>query len=122
MKKSPAPAGLRYVDAESVRCSAGNLAGFRVCTEDAQPLGSVDGVLINPSSRQLKYFVIEMPGRFHQRRYLLSAESGTTVQEERKTLQLDARRDQVELESFTARSVPEFSDADLLDAVFSRAS
>ena len=122
MKKSPAAHGLRYVDAESVRCSAGNLSGFQVCTEDAQPLGSINGVLISPSSRQLKYFVIQLPGRFLQRRYLLSADSGTTVQEDQKTLLIGARRDEVELESFKAQSVPEFSDTDLLEAVFSRAS
>lgn len=122
MKKIPSPDDLRYVDAECVRCSAGNLAGFRVCTEDAQPLGSINGVLISPSSRQLKYFVIQTPGRFLQRRYLLSADSGTTVQEDQKTLLIGARRDEVELESFQAQSVPDFSDTDLLEAVFSRAS
>jgi hypothetical protein len=112
---------LRYVDAGSVKCSAGNLSGFRVCTEDEQPLGSVDGVLISPSSRQLRYFVVDMPGRFLHRRYLVPAETGATYLGESKTLQIGARRDEVELESYTPRSVPEFSDSDLLQAMFSGA-
>ena len=113
---------LRYVDAESVKCSVGNLSGFRVCTEDAQPLGSMYGVLISPSARQLKYFVVAMTGRFLQRWYLVPAESGAQVIENSRTLQIGARRDEVELEFFKPRSVPQFSDTDLLQVMFSGAA
>ena len=114
--------GLRYLDAESVRCFTSNLSGFRVCTEDAQPLGSINGVLISPSSRQLRYFVIQTPGLFAHRRFLLPAETGAIVDEESKTLQIGVRREQLDLQSFKLKSVPEFSDNDLLETMFASAS
>ena len=113
-------AGLRYLDAHSVRCAAGSLSDSRVCTEDAQPLGSVDGVLISPSLRQLRYFVIETPGLFVHRRYLLPAEAGATVQQDGKTLQIGTSKEALELESFKPGSVPEFSDEDLVETIFAR--
>lgn len=109
---------LRYLDAHSVQCPTGSLSDFRVCTEDAQPLGSVNGVLISPSLRQLRYFVIKKSGLFQQRRYLVSADAGAIVDTDRKTLQIDARKDELDLQSFTPRSVPDFSDADLLRTLF----
>ena len=114
--------GLRYLDAESVRCFTSNLSGFQVCTEDAQSLGSVNGVLISPSSRQLRFFVIETPGLFANRRFLLPADSGAVLDAENKTLQIGVRKDQLDLQSFKLKSVPEFSDSDLLDTMFAHAS
>jgi hypothetical protein len=111
-------ADLRYLDAHSVSCPAGNLAEFRVCTEDAEPLGSVDGVLISPSQRQLRYYVIDTPGLFAHHRYLLSADEGAVLHPDGKTLQIPARKDEIELTSFSRRSVPEFSDDDLITAMF----
>lgn len=111
---------LRYLDAHSVRCSAGHLSDFRVCTEDAEQIGSVNGVLISPSLRQLRYFVIETPGLFTHRRYLLPAETGAVVQRDSKTLQIGSSKDELELESFKLGSVPHCSDDDLLQAMFAR--
>ena len=111
-------ADLRYLDAHSVRCPAGSLSEFNVCTQDAQPLGNVNGVLISPTSRQLRYFVIEKPGWFAHRRFLLPAEAGAVVQEAGKTLMIGARKDELDLRSFTPSSVPDFSDDDFLAAIF----
>jgi hypothetical protein len=111
---------LRYLDAHSVRCPAGNLSDFNVCTEDAQPLGSVNGVLISPSLRQLRYFVIEKPGLFVHRRFLVPADTGAVLQQDRKTLQIEASREELELQSFKPGSVPAFSDDDLVQAMFAR--
>ena len=99
MTTSDTTHGLRYLDAESVRCFTTNLSGFKVCTGDAQPLGSVNGVLISPSSRQLRYFVIETAGLF-ARRYLLPADAGAVFDEVRKTLQIGAKKDELDLQSF----------------------
>jgi hypothetical protein len=110
-------ADLRYLEAQSVRCPAGNLSEYRVCTQDAQSLGSVKGVLIRPSERRLAYFVIEAPGLFVHRRYLLPVDAAAVVQEH-GTLRISARKDELDLQTFTPRSVPEFSDDDLLKAIF----
>lgn len=112
---------LRYLDAESVRFAAGNLSGFKVCTEDAESLGSVGGVLISPSSRQLCYLVVQKPGLLTHRCYLVSP-AGATIQQDRKMLQVGGTREDLHLESFDPRSVQEFSDDDLLETLFSRAS
>ena len=122
MKHNRRTENLRYLGAQSVRFSQGNLSGFRVCTEDAQPLGNVTGVLISPALRQLRYFVIQTPGVFSFREYLLPADvAGARLEEDQKTLRIDARKDELQLESFNARSVQEFSDSDLLEAIFTRA-
>ena len=115
-----AAADLRYLDASSVRCPAGMLSEFRVCTEDAQQLGSVNGVLISPSLRQLRYYVIEQPGLFVQRRYLVSADTGAVLEPDRKTLKIDAPKDELDLQSFKLGSVPPFSDDDLVQTMFAR--
>jgi hypothetical protein len=109
---------LRYLEAESVKCAAGNLAGFRVCTRDAQPIGRVRGVLIRPAERRVAYFVIDSPGLFAHKRYLLPIEAGASVSEDPKTLRVSARRDELDLQTFTPRSVADFSDDDLLQTMF----
>lgn len=112
---------LRYLDAHSVRCPAGHLSDFSVCTEDAEPLGNVNGVLISPSLRKLRYFVIERPGTFIRRRFLLPAEAGAVLQPDGKTLQIAGSKHELqELESFKPGSVPSFSDDDLLQAMFAQ--
>jgi PRC-barrel domain len=111
-------ADLRYLGADSVRCPAGNLSGYRVCTGDAQSLGNLTGVLISPSERRLAYFVIETPGLFVHRRYLLPVGTGTVLQEEPRTIRISARKDELDLQTFAPRSVPEFSDEDLMRTMF----
>jgi len=113
-------ADLRYLDAHAVRCSDSNLSEFRVCTQDAQPLGNVDGVLISPSTRRCEYFVITSRGLLTHRRFLVPVEKGAIVQDEFNTLKITARRDELDLETFTQSSVPQFSDDDLITTIFSQ--
>ena len=110
-------ADLRYLEADSVRCPAGKLAGFRVCTQDHKSLGSISGVLISPATRRCEFFVIQSPGVFSHKRFLLPLDAGAVI-EQPKTLKIEARKDELHLQSFTPSSVPEFSDADLLTTVF----
>lgn len=117
-KTRSATADLRYLEANSVRCPTGNLSGYRVCTVDAQSLGSVSGVLISPSERRLAFFVIEVPGLFVNRRYLLPVEAGAVVQDEPMTFHISARKDELDLQTFTPHSVPAFSDDDLVRTIF----
>ncbi len=113
-------ADLRYLEANSVRCSAGNLSDYRVCTEDSQPLGSVAGVLISPATRRCQYFVVESSGLLKHRRFLVPVDAGASVQEEFNTLRIAARKDELDFETFTPSSVPEFSDEDLITTMFAQ--
>ena len=116
-KELPATADLRYLEADSVRCPAGKLAGFRVCTQDERPLGKVRGILISPTTRRCEFFVIQSTGLFSQRRYLLPVDAGAVI-DQPGTLRIEAREDELDLQSFTPSSVPEFSDEDLVRTVF----
>jgi PRC-barrel domain len=113
-------ADLRYLEADNVNCPSGNLAEFRVVTADAKALGNVSGVLISPTTRRCEYFVIESPGLFSHRRFLLPVDAGAVLEDGPKSLRLTARKDELDLQAFTLASVPQFSDEDLLTAMFSR--
>ena len=113
-------ADLRYLKADSVNCPSGTLADFRVVTADAEALGNVSGVLISPATRRCEYFVIVSPGLLTQRRFLLPVEAGAVLADDPKSLRLTARKDELDLQNFTPHSVPQFSDEDLLTAMFNR--
>jgi PRC-barrel domain protein len=112
-------ADLRYLDASNVRCPAGYLSDFRVCTEDSESLGHIDGVLISPLTRRCEYFVIEAKGLFSNKQFLLPVEEGAMLQEP-ATLKINARKDELDLETFTPSSVQAFSDDDLITTIFSQ--
>jgi len=113
-------ADLRFLKAASVSCPSGTLADFRVVTADAEALGSVSGVLISPTTRRCEYLVIVSPGFLSQRRFLLPVDSGAVLADDPKSLRLTARKDELDLQAFTPHSVPQFSDEDLLTAMFTR--
>jgi hypothetical protein len=111
---------LRYLNAANVRCPEGSLADFQVCTEDAQSLGHVEGVVICPASRRLAYFVTTSPGLLQYQRYLVPVDAGAVLQHEPKTLRLSARKDELDLHTFTPRSIPPLSDEDVAAAMFAK--
>jgi PRC-barrel domain len=118
-KQTSGIAHLRYLDASSVRCPAGYLSDFQVCTQDSESLGNIGGVLISPLTRRCEYFVVESRGLLSHKRFLLPVEAGAIVQEP-ATLKIDARKDELDLEAFTPSSVPQFSDDDLIATMFSQ--
>jgi hypothetical protein len=113
-------ADLRYLEAGNVQCPAGNLSECRVVTADAESLGNVSGVLISPATRRCEYFVINTPGLFSQRRLLLPVDAGAVVDDEPHSLRLTARKDELHLQTFTPSSVRQFSDEDMITAMFTR--
>jgi hypothetical protein len=119
VKRSSQIANLRYLDATSVRCPAGYLSDFRVCTQDSEALGNIGGVLISPVTRRCEYFVIESRAFLNHKRFLVPVEAGAIVQEP-ATLKINARKDELDLETFTPSSVQKFSDEDLITTIFSQ--
>ena len=113
---------LRYLDASRVNSPAGVLSQMDVETIDGAPVGAVDGILIDPAARRIRFYVIALRqwlGR--RRRFLLPADQPALLEPERKALRLQV--DQTALQScveFRNQTVPEFSDADLLSAMFAR--
>ena len=112
------PDSLRYLDADAVECPVGKLQGLSLFSQDDETLGTIDGVLIDPTTRQLRYYVVDASRLFNRRRYLVSAESPAVVLPEHKALRVDVPADSIERQRFDARAVPRFSDDDLLAAMF----
>lgn len=113
--------GLRYLDATAVecRCPAGNLDGLNLCSQDNEKLGVIDGVLIDPVSRRLRFFVVEAAKWFSRGHYLVPADTLAVVVPEDRALRVNAPSTSIARQRFETGSVRRFSDDDLLTAMFS---
>jgi len=96
---------LCYLDASRVLGPTGLLAALDVRTMHDQPVGSVDGVVIDPAERRLRFFVVEPSGSVNHRRILLPVEAAASVAPEGRTLR-------IELESGEIAGLHEFDMAD----------
>ncbi len=114
---------LRYLDASQVESPIGELAGVEVRGIDDEKIGSVEGVLVDPAERRLRFFVIQAPGFFNRRRYLLPTDFPARVDPDRKSLCIEIdRRILSGCEEFKASSVLPYSEDDLVTSMFSRRS
>jgi hypothetical protein len=109
---------LRYLEANAVDGPTGKLEGLSVVSQDDEALGVVSGVLIDPMTRKLRYFVVEAARLFNRRRYLVSAETPAVMVADDK-LRVEEPYERIERQRFDSRSVPRFSDDDLMAAMFS---
>lgn len=107
---------LRYLDANQVEHPAGTFAGHMLCSQDYEQLGAITGILVDPATRRLRYFVIERSGVLKRRRYLLPVDSSPVLRADDRKLCVLADVD--DLERFDARLVERFSDEDAITAIF----
>jgi hypothetical protein len=108
---------LRYMAASDVEHPSGTLAGLTICTQDDEKLGAIGGVLLEPASRRVRYFVVEEPAALRsRRRYLLAADTPAVLDTSDCKLRVDASAG--DLERFDSRSVRTASDEDLVTAMF----
>jgi hypothetical protein len=108
---------LRYLDADHVKHPSGTFAGVTVCSQDDEKLGLISGVLVEPASRRVRYFVVERRVALLPRRYMLAADTPAVLEADHQTLRILSNVD--ELERFDARDVERFSDEDAITAMFS---
>jgi hypothetical protein len=109
---------LRYVDAGRLVTPFGSLDGVELVGPANIKVGRLDGVLIDPRKRQLRFFVVELRGWFTTRHYLLTA-GLTRVERERHALRVDIDADGVSrLPDVRPEGLPPFSDDDLIVAMF----
>lgn len=107
---------LCFLEASRVFTPAGDLARVELCGPDDVKVGTVDGVLIDPAHRRVRYFVVEAPGWFTSRRYLVPADEPIRVERDGRTLRLE---DDAELSrEFDMRSARPMTDDDLMAALF----
>lgn len=109
---------LRYLDANAVESPGGKLDGMSIVSRDDEAIGSIDGVLIHPGTRKIRYFVVDPPKLFNRRRYLVSADLPAVVVPDDRTLRLEVPYEDIERQRFDSRRVARFSDDDLLNAMF----
>jgi hypothetical protein len=111
---------LRYLEAAKVQSPVGDLAQVDLRDRDDEKIGNVEGVLVDPAERRLRFFVIQSPGWFRKRRYLLPTEWPAQVDAAGR-LRVDVDSDTLACcEEFERASVPEYGDEDLLNALFRR--
>ena len=106
---------LCYLDASKVMGPGGLLASLDVRTPQDQFLGSIDGVLIDPAERKLRYFVLESAGSTDHRRYLLPIEAAATIAPEGTSLRLAMETDDfTRLDEFDCDTVRQFTEEDAI--------
>ena len=113
-------AALRFIEADRVETPAGTLKDFTAVSPTNAKLGKLDGVLVDPSQRQVRYYVVKVTGRLVSRRYLVPAEPAR-LETERRTLQLDVEPNEL---SSCAKTDPDsfsrFSAEDAVEAMFAK--
>jgi hypothetical protein len=110
---------LRYLDANHVDTPAGRLDGAILVTPANARIGTLDGVLLDPEHRQVRYYVVERKrGLFGSRHYLLPL-TATRLDRDRHMLEVDVEADEIpQLAEVDPDDLPRFSDDDLLTALF----
>ena len=111
--------GLSYLDASRVDSPAGDLSAFSLEDNCGHTIGRVDGVVIDAAQWRVRFFVVAPEGG-ERRRYLLPTEmAALQVDHERNALKTQtAAEDLVRCAQFRTAPVRDYSDEDLLAALF----
>ena len=109
---------LRYLDADHVKHPSGTFAGPDDLQSDDHKLGAISGVLVEPATRRIRYFVVERRTALVPRRYVLAADMPAVLEAYDGKLRILATED--DLERFDARTIERFSEEDAITAMFSQ--
>jgi hypothetical protein len=107
--------GLCYLAAAQVEWPGGTLADVLLCNKDDESVGTVDGVLIHPPSRRVRFFVVHVVpinGFF-----LVPIEEIVHVDAAAGVARLEAATGELRLARFDPRAVRTFSDDDAITAM-----
>lgn len=108
---------LKYVDAQHIDTPAGRLDGAVLVSPTQAQIGKLDGVLIDPLDRKVRYYVVES-GRPSSRHYLLPL-TATRLDRVRRALEVDVEADEIQrLDEVEPDRLPRFDDDDLMAALF----
>ena len=110
---------LCYLSASKVDSPAGALSELELRTLEDSKLGNVDGVLIDPAARRVRYYAVGTRKLLGRRRYLVPADQLGQLESERRTLRVQLSAEEFErCPRLEPGRVREFSDEDLLTAMF----
>ena len=109
---------LRYIDAEHVDTPVGSLDGTVLVSATDETVGTLDGMIIDPVERQVRYFVVRSRNWLKTRLHLLPA-TPARLDSERKTLLVDIKpADLPQLREIRPDTFDRYSDDDLIAALF----
>lgn len=111
-------ARLRYISAAKVKTPVGELLDqIDVLDSEDSSVGKLQGIVVDPAERQVRYFVVKSD---HPARHYLLPLVPATIDSEHRALHVDVQADDLdELDDAPARTFPDFSDEDLITALFS---
>jgi hypothetical protein len=108
---------LRYLSADCVDIpAAGKLTDTLMVGEDDQPLGTIDGIVIDPMDRQVRFYVIKSGGWLRSHRYLMSA-TAVRIENEGHVLHVVGSSDREQLREVDNDAFPRYSIDDLADVL-----
>jgi hypothetical protein len=109
---------LRHLDAAKVETPVGNLDHISVLSPTDGSLGELEGVIIDPNERHVRYYVVESHGWLKNHLYLVP-DAPVRIDPNRKTLHLELEADDLsQLPELRGGEFPTFSDDDLLTTMF----
>jgi len=114
----PAISELSYLDASKVSSPAGALSELDVLSAEGRRLGSIEGVVIDAAARRVRYLSVRSSSWFGRRRYIVAADQLGQIEGERKALRLRVDLRDEAVPGLEAAALREFSDDDLLAALF----
>jgi hypothetical protein len=108
---------LRFLPARKVRIGACHFEKFLVKNESGERMGALEGFIVEPGARKIRYAVVHPRGLLAQP--CLVPLPGTRIDAESETLVVDGSLSGCE--PFDRSSYPKFSDEDVVTAVFAAA-
>jgi hypothetical protein len=114
LRETTANTALRFLPADRTRFGRCQIEKFAVKNESAEPIGELEGFIIDPPARKIRYVVVH-PRGFLSRPCLVPL-PGTRLDTESATLLVEEPLSGCE--PFDAARFPEVSDEDVLTAVF----
>jgi hypothetical protein len=104
---------LRYVDAAHVNGDGVCLSGLRIESEAERKLGELNGLIVEPGARRLRYFVVDAG----EARYLMPFDI-ICFDPQHRALRVMAEPDTHSWQEFDPDAYGEFGDEDLISALF----
>ena len=106
---------LRYLEPERAAIGGERCEGMTVRVSTGRPLGRLQGFVVDPAARRLRYFVVKTPGMLGTTKLLPIAAARVDVDE--RAIEVDEYEFRGS-QPFSRAMYPAFSDDDLLTAVF----
>jgi hypothetical protein len=109
---------LRYIAAECVDTPSGRLDGTVLVSPSDEAVGMLDGMIIDPIARNVRYFVVKSRNWLKTHRHLVPA-MPARLDSEHKRLHVDIEAAELpQLREVRSDEFERYSDEDLIAALF----